>query len=53
MGKGTIISEAGDGQYSVSLNYAGRERVAARIEEINTALAALVTQIEATQQEIE
>jgi len=45
MGKATIISELGDGGYSVSLVYAGRSRVNKRIADLNVLISALETEI--------
>ena len=53
MGKGEIISHSGDGQYSVKLLYSGRDRVQARIVELNKKLAALVSDIDEVQKLIE
>ena len=41
MGKATIISEVGSGQYTVSLVYAGRARVTAWVADLTAKIAAL------------
>lgn len=53
MGKGEIIDELGDGQYTVRIKYAGRDRVAQQISDIDEILSQLAEQISNLQAEIE
>ena len=47
MGKATIISEIGNGQYTVSLVYSGRARIDVKISDLNTRITALEIEIAA------
>jgi predicted transglutaminase-like cysteine proteinase len=52
MGKGEIISEIGDGQYSVKLLYEGRDRLVASIALFDTKITDLETRISDLEDEI-
>jgi hypothetical protein len=53
VGKGSIKSYIGDGEYSVQLTYSGRDRVAAQIDALNVRLLALADEMAKVQKEIE
>ena len=53
MGKGTIISHIGSGEYSVQLTLSGRNRVEAKIAQLESQITALQTRIAAMEDGIE
>ena len=53
MGKGEIISESGDGRYTIKLKYGGKQLVQDRLNSLTDRIAFIATQIENLKMEIE